>query len=47
MVMFVEPLAAFLYRDLVDFRKAINGLAALIDVELSRDAYTCALFVFL
>jgi transposase len=30
----------------VDFRKAINGLAALVEDELNRDAYTGVLFVF-
>ncbi len=46
MKMFVEPSAVFLHRDIVDFRKAINGLAALVEDELNRDAYTGALFVF-
>ena len=46
MKMFVEPSEVFLYRDFVDFRKAINGLAALVEDELNRDAYTGALFVF-
>ena len=46
MKMFIEPCAVFLHRDLVDFRKAINGLAALVEDELNRDAYTGALFVF-
>ncbi len=46
MKMFVEPSAVFLHRDFVDFRKAINGLAALVEDELKRDAYTGALFVF-
>ncbi|HCM46873.1 MAG TPA: IS66 family insertion sequence hypothetical protein [Colwellia sp.] len=46
MKMFVEPSEIFLYRDFVDFHKAINGLAALVEDELNRDAYTGALFVF-
>jgi len=46
MKMFIEPSAIFLYRDVVDFRKAINGLAALVEDELNRDVYTGALFVF-
>jgi len=46
MNMFVESSAVFLYRDFVDFRKAINGLAALVEDELNRDAYIGALFVF-
>jgi transposase len=46
MEMFVEPSTVFLHRDFVDFRKAINGLAALVEDELEQDAYTGALFVF-
>jgi len=46
MKMFVQPSEIYLHRDFVDFRKAINGLAALVEDELNRDAYTGALFVF-
>ena len=46
MKMFVEPEDVFLHRDFVDFRKAINGLVAIVENELDRDAYTGALFVF-
>ena len=46
MNMFVDPSEVFLYRDFVDFRKEINGLAALVEGELNHDAYTGALFVF-
>ena len=46
MKMFVEPSEVFLYRDFVDFRKAINGLVGIVEDELNRDAYTGALFVF-
>ncbi len=46
MKMFVEPSAVFLHRDFVDFRKAINGLTALVEDSLNHDAYTGALFVF-
>lgn len=46
MKMFVETTSVFLYRDFVDFRKAINGLTALVEDELNRDAYTGDLFVF-
>ena len=38
--MFVEPSEVFLHRDFFYFRKAINGLAALVEDELNRDAYT-------
>jgi|TARA_R110001583_G_scaffold157548_1_gene309478 transposase len=43
---FIEPSAVFLHRDFVDFRKSINGLTALVEDELNRDAYTGELFVF-
>ena len=46
MKMFVAPTSIFLHRDFVDFRKAINGLTALVEDELNRDAYTGDLFVF-
>lgn len=46
MKMFIEPSQVFLHRDFVDFRKAINGLVAIVENELERDAYTGALFVF-
>jgi transposase len=46
MNMFVDPSAVYLHRDFVNFRKAINSLAALVEDELNRDAYTGALFVF-
>ena len=36
MKMFVDPSEVFLYRDFVDFRKAINGLVALVEDELIR-----------
>lgn len=41
--MFVEPKAVYLHREFVDFRKAINGLAAMIEDELLMSG---ALFVF-
>jgi transposase len=46
MKMFFDPSEVFLHRDFVDFHKAINGVAALVEDELNRDAYTGALFVF-
>lgn len=46
MKMFVEPSEVFLHRNAVDFRKSIDGLVAIVEQELSRDAYTGALFVF-
>ena len=43
---FIEPSAVFLHRDVVDFRKSINGLTAIVEDDLNRDAYTGELFVF-
>ncbi|MBE0377203.1 hypothetical protein PPRY_a2287 [Pseudoalteromonas prydzensis ACAM 620] len=44
MKMFVEPKCIYLHRDAVDFRKSIDGLVAIVEGELERDAYTGALF---
>lgn len=46
MKLFIKPSAVFLHRDFVDFRKSINGLAAIVEDELNCDAYTGELFVF-
>ena len=46
MKMFVEPARIYLHRDAVDIRKSIDGLVALVESELERDAYTGALFLF-
>jgi len=46
MQMFVAPPEVFLHRDVVDFRKSINGLVGIVEDEIERDAYTGALFVF-
>lgn len=46
MKMFIEPDNVFLYRDVVDFRKSIDGLVAIVEQELKRDAYNGALFLF-
>jgi transposase len=46
MKMFAEPPSIDLYRDFVDFRKSINGLTEIVELELNRDAYTGALFIF-
>jgi transposase len=46
MKMFVEPKSIYLHRDAVDFRKSIDGLVAIVEGELERDAYTGALFLF-
>ena len=36
----------FLWRVPVDFRKSINGLSAIVQEEMSLDAYSSALFIF-
>lgn len=46
MKMFVKPQNIYLHRDAVDFRKSIDGLVAIIEGELERDAYTDAFFCF-
>ena len=43
---FNQPSAVFLHRDFVDFRKSINGLTAIVEDGLNRDAYTGEMFVF-
>jgi transposase len=39
-------LAVYLHRDAIDFRKSINGLAALVEHELGRDPFAAAVYVF-
>ena len=46
MKMFVDVPEVFLCVKLVDFRKSINGLAALIEEELELSVLSGALFVF-
>lgn len=46
MKIFVDVPDVFLHRDVVDFRKSINGLVGIVEDELEHDAYTGALFVF-
>ena len=38
--------AVYLCRDIVDFRKGINGLAILVEQTLQRDPFSEQLFVF-
>jgi hypothetical protein len=47
MKMFVKSERIYLHRDAVDFRKSIDGLVAIVEGELERDAYTGALFLFI
>lgn len=46
MKLFVEPPSVFLHRDVVDFRKSINGLAAIVEIEMEKPLMSGALFVF-
>lgn len=39
-------LAVYLYREAVDFRKGINGLAGLVEHGLKRDPFAAAVYVF-
>jgi hypothetical protein len=39
-------LAVYLHREAIDFRKSVNGLAALVEHELERDAFAAAAYVF-
>jgi len=46
MKMFVDVPTVYLCTEVVDFRKSINGLAALVEAELELTALSGALFVF-
>jgi len=46
MKMFVDVPAVYLCVDAVDFRKSINGLAALVETELELPVFNGTLFVF-
>lgn len=46
MKMFVDPGAIYLHREPVDFRKSINGLALIVEQEMSLPPMSTALFVF-
>lgn len=43
---FVDPPTIFLYKEVIDFRKSINGLVVVIEQELGRSAFDPALYVF-
>lgn len=36
----------FLYRQAIDFRKSIDGLAAIVEIELGMNVFADTLFVF-
>ena len=46
MKLFVEPSQVYLHRDFVDFRKSINGLAAIVEADMALPLMSGALFVF-
>ena len=46
MISFDPALKVYLHRDPVDGRKAINGLALLVEQALGLDPFAPALFVF-
>ena len=46
MKLFVDPPRVYLHRDFVDFRKSINGLAAIVEADMSLPLMSGALFVF-
>ena len=46
MIGFDEDLAVYLHRKPVDFRKAINGLSAIVQESLQLDPFAEALYVF-
>ena len=46
MKMFVEPADIYLYMDIVDFRKSINGLIVVVEQDMNLNPFRDALFVF-
>jgi transposase len=46
MKMFVDTGAIYLHRDVVDFRKSINGLVTIVEQEMALSPFGDALFVF-
>ncbi|VAW59564.1 Mobile element protein [hydrothermal vent metagenome] len=46
MKMFVDINEIYLYRDPVDFRKAINGLSLIVERQMQLSPFIDALFVF-
>ncbi|MDT8452692.1 MAG: IS66 family insertion sequence element accessory protein TnpB [Gammaproteobacteria bacterium] len=44
--MFVDVSDIYLYRDPVDFRKAINGLVLIVEQQMQLSPFSEALFVF-
>jgi len=46
MRMFIEVSTIYLHRDPIDFRKAMNGLAIIVENDMGLSALSGALFVF-
>ena len=46
MQMFVEPVAVYIHRDPVDFRKSINGLAIIVEDAMTLSPMSGAVYVF-
>ena len=46
MQMFVDVGAVYLHREVVDFRKSINGLSVIVESEMKLSALSGALFLF-
>jgi transposase len=46
MRMFADAGAIYLHRDVVDFRKSINGLMVIVEQEMQLSPFASALFVF-
>lgn len=44
--MFGEPLGVYLHREPVDFRKGVNGLAAIVEGAMGRSPFSGAVFLF-
>ena len=43
---FVDPPEIYLYKDVIDFRKSINGLVMIVEQGLERSAFDPALYIF-
>lgn len=46
MKMFAEVEAVYLHRDVVDFRKSINGLSVIVEQSMNLSLFDSSLFVF-
>jgi transposase len=46
MKMFVDAGPIYLHRDIVDFRKSINGLVTIVEQEMALSPFDEALFLF-